>query len=90
MLWQIVIAVVLVIPFIVLPAVFIWYLNIKGAREAIRRAREQRQTEKPELRREDSLRRPAGTGWEYIDVRLSSSGETEGYYLTTPTPSKKS
>ena len=35
-----VVALVVVIPFILLPAVFIWYLNIGGIATAIREARE--------------------------------------------------
>ena len=40
--WELVIALVIVIPVILFPAAFIWYLNIGGINAAIRDARERR------------------------------------------------
>ena len=78
--WQIVIALAIAIPIIIFPVVFIWYLNIKGIQESIRRAHEQKQIRQAELRREDRLRRLSHTGWQYIDAYLSSSIEdTRGH-----------
>ena len=71
--WAIVVALVIAIPIIVFPVVFIWYLNIKGIHETIRETRKQREIRKAELRREDRGRRLAGTGWQYIDAYLKSS-----------------
>ncbi|MBA7619903.1 hypothetical protein ES703_27245 [subsurface metagenome] len=71
--WEVVIALVIAIPIIVLPVVFIWYMNIKGVHEAIRKAREQQQIRQAELRREDRVRRLAHTNWQYINAYLGSS-----------------
>lgn len=38
--WQIIVALVVAIPVILLPVAFIWYLNIGGAVAAVREARE--------------------------------------------------
>jgi len=40
--WQIIVALVLVIPIILIPVVFVWYLNIGGIYTAIKEARERR------------------------------------------------
>ncbi len=40
--WQIIVALVLVIPIILIPVVFVWYLNIGGIYAAIKEARERR------------------------------------------------
>jgi len=71
--WEIVIALVIAIPIIILPVVFIWYMNIKGVHEAIRKALEQQQIRQAELRREDRVRRLAHTNWQYINAYLGSS-----------------
>jgi hypothetical protein len=44
--WQVIAALVIAIPVILLPAAFIWYLNIGGAAQAIREARGRKVTEK--------------------------------------------
>ncbi len=38
--WQIILAIVLAIPLIVLPAAFIWYMNVSGLYQVMRDARE--------------------------------------------------
>ena len=40
--WQIIVAIVLAIPIILLPVVFIWYLNVGGIFTAIKEARARR------------------------------------------------
>ena len=40
--WQIIVALIVVIPVILLPAAFVWYLNIGGIYAAIKEARERR------------------------------------------------
>ena len=46
--WQIIVAVVLAIPLIILPVAFVWYLNIGGILSALRAARAQRVSKKME------------------------------------------
>lgn len=38
--WQVILAIVIAIPLIVLPAVFIWYMNVSGLFQVMRDARE--------------------------------------------------
>jgi len=40
--WELVVALVIVIPIILFPAAFVWYLNIGGVYAAIKEARERR------------------------------------------------
>ena len=40
--WQIIVALVIAIPIILLPAAFVWYLNIGGIYTFIKEARERR------------------------------------------------
>ena len=40
--WQIIVALVVAIPVILLPVAFVWYLNIGGIYAAIKEAREKR------------------------------------------------
>ena len=40
--WELVVALVIVIPIILFPAAFVWYLNIGGIYAAIKEARERR------------------------------------------------
>ena len=40
--WEFVIALVVAVPFVLFPVVFIWYLNISGMYAAIREARKKR------------------------------------------------
>ena len=41
--WQVIIALVIAIPVILFPAAFVWYVNIGGVVDAVRKARETRQ-----------------------------------------------
>ena len=43
--WQVVLALVLVIPIVLVPVVFVWYLNIGGVYTAIKEARARRVTQ---------------------------------------------
>ena len=49
--WQLIVALVVIIPVILFPAAFVWYLNIGGIYTAIKEARERRvvQEEKPKV-----------------------------------------
>ncbi len=40
--WQVIIAIIIAIPVILFPAAFIWYMNIGGIVEAIKKARVKR------------------------------------------------
>ncbi len=40
--WQIIVALVLAVPIILLPVAFVWYLNMGGIYTAIKEARERR------------------------------------------------
>jgi hypothetical protein len=40
--WQVVVALIVLMPVIILPVVFIWYLNVGGALTAYRLARKER------------------------------------------------
>lgn len=40
--WQLIVALVVVIPVILFPAAFVWYLNIGGLYAAVKEARERR------------------------------------------------
>ena len=42
--WQIIVALVVIIPIILLPIAFVWYLNIGGIYTAIKEARARRVT----------------------------------------------
>ncbi|MFC1963872.1 hypothetical protein ACFLV1_00655 [Chloroflexota bacterium] len=46
--WQIVVALLVAIPIILFPVVFVWYLNIGGIYAAIKEARARRVTHKKE------------------------------------------
>lgn len=48
--WQIVIALVVVIPIILIPVMFVWYLNIGGTYTLIKEARARRVAHKKEAR----------------------------------------
>lgn len=47
--WQILLALVVVIPVILFPAAFVWYLNIGGITAALKEARMRRAAQKNEL-----------------------------------------
>ena len=38
--WELIVALVIAIPVILFPAVFVWYLNIGGLAQAVREARQ--------------------------------------------------
>ena len=44
--WQIIVALVIAIPIILIPVVFVWYLNMGGIFSAVREARARRATQK--------------------------------------------
>ena len=46
--WQIIVALVIAIPIILFPVVFVWYLNIGGIFAAIKEARARRAAQKKE------------------------------------------
>ena len=48
--WQIVVALVIAIPIILFPVVFVWYLNIGGIFAAIKEARARRAAQKKEAK----------------------------------------
>ncbi len=47
--WQLVVALAIIIPIILFPAAFVWYLNIGGVYAAIREARERRAVREKEI-----------------------------------------
>ena len=44
--WQVLVALVIAIPIIIMPVVLVWYLNIGGILSAVREARARRVTQK--------------------------------------------
>jgi len=46
--WQIIVALAVVVPIILVPVLFIWYLNVGGILSAFREARAQRAARKKE------------------------------------------
>ena len=48
--WQFIVAIVVAIPFILIPVVFVWYLNIGGIIAAIRQGQKERRTAREEAR----------------------------------------
>ena len=44
--WQFIVAMVVIIPVILLPVAFVWYLNLGGLYAAVREARTRRAAEK--------------------------------------------
>ena len=47
--WQVIVVLAVVIPVILFPAAFIWYINVGGVYAAIREAKEKRVAEKKGL-----------------------------------------
>ena len=47
--WQFIIALLVAVPLIIFPVIFIWYLNIGGAYHAIMEARQKRKAAQREL-----------------------------------------
>ncbi len=48
--WQLIVALAIVIPIILFPAAFVWYLNIGGIVQAVREARQARAAREKEGR----------------------------------------
>ena len=48
--WQVILALVLAIPIVLVPVAFVWYLNIGGVYAAIKEARERRVTREKGIR----------------------------------------
>ena len=48
--WQIIVALVVAIPIILLPAAYVWYLNIGGIYAAIKEARARRVTREEKVK----------------------------------------
>jgi hypothetical protein len=48
--WQIIVALVVAIPIILLPVAFVWYLNIGGIYAAIKESRAKRAAQKKEAK----------------------------------------
>ena len=46
--WQVIVALVVMLPVILLPAAFVWYLNVGGVYAAVKEARKRRTTEEKE------------------------------------------
>jgi hypothetical protein len=45
--WEFIVALVIMVPIILLPVAFVWYLNLGGILAAFREARARRTAEKP-------------------------------------------
>lgn len=43
--WQVIVALVVIVPVILLPAAFVWYLNVGGVYTAVKEARKRRATD---------------------------------------------
>lgn len=50
--WQIIIAIVVAIPVILLPVVLVWYINIAGIYTAVKEAKERKVIEKKGVKEE--------------------------------------
>ena len=48
--WQIIVALVVAVPIILLPVLFVWYLNMGGVFAAVREARAKRVTHKKRVK----------------------------------------
>ena len=53
--WQVILALVIVIPIILFPAAFVWYLNIGGIYAAIKEARKVRAVEKAKVPQKEGV-----------------------------------
>jgi hypothetical protein len=42
--WQVIVALVIILPVILFPAAFVWYLNVGGVYAAVKEARKRRTT----------------------------------------------
>ena len=59
--WLVIVALVLTVPIIILPLVFVWRLNLGGTYQAIREAGKERATHKEMAGPETVSKQPAGT-----------------------------
>ena len=50
--WQVILALVLIIPVILIPVAFIWYLNIGGIHAVLKEAKEKRAASAKEIKTE--------------------------------------
>ena len=48
--WQVIVALVLIIPVILIPVAFVWYLNIGGIHAVLKEAKEKRAVSEKELK----------------------------------------
>ena len=53
--WQVIVALVIVIPVILFPAAFVWYLNIGGIYAALKEARKVRAAQEQETREAEAV-----------------------------------
>lgn len=53
--WQIILALVLAVPIILLPVAFIWYINVSGLYRVMRDARQRRKSTARTLKRAEEL-----------------------------------
>jgi hypothetical protein len=53
--WQVIVALVVILPVILFPAAFVWYLNIGGLYAAVREARKKRAAEEKKALETDRL-----------------------------------
>ena len=55
--WQVIVALVLIIPVILIPVAFVWYLNLGGIHAVLKEARERRAAREKELKPETATSR---------------------------------
>ena len=55
--WQVIVALVLIIPVILIPVAFVWYLNLGGIHAVLKEARERRAVREKELKPEKAASR---------------------------------
>ena len=53
--WQVIVALVVILPVILFPAAFVWYLNVGGAYAAVKEARKRRTAEEKEAIKTEKL-----------------------------------
>jgi len=53
--WQIIVALVIGVPIILLPVAFIWYINVSGLYQVMREARQRRKSTARTLKRAEEL-----------------------------------
>lgn len=60
--WYVIVIVVLMVPVILLPVAFVWYLNASGLYRVIRDARQRQKRRVKALRETELIRERAGAG----------------------------